>query len=51
MLQEEEQAHNLLEADQLQDMLKHNMQPCISGHYMGGRNLAGESVQTSLYGR
>ena len=44
MLQEEEQVHNLLEADQLQDMLKRNMQPCISGHNMGGRNLVGESI-------
>lgn len=42
MLWEEERAHNLLEADHLPGKLKHNTQPCISGHHMGGRNLVGE---------
>jgi hypothetical protein len=40
MLLEEEQAHNLLEADRLRGKLKHNTQLCVSGHQTGGRTLA-----------
>jgi hypothetical protein len=40
MLQEEEQAHNLLEADRLQGKLKHNTQLSVSGLLIGGRTLS-----------
>jgi transposase-like protein len=51
MLQEEEQAHNLLGADQLQGKLKHNTHLQVSGHQTGGRTLSSGNVQTSLFGR